>query len=135
MISSPVLCKRHKRALKPIDAAGNRCFATIASLGHALIDHPRVAVGVVGINGHDLERWCLKVWWGFVARAQLPIPELWPRILFGQGAVLRPPGLYFFAEVGKTLAGDDIRVDTVRSEGAEVGTPNIAPLTPSASPP
>jgi len=120
-LTAPVLCKRHNRALLPIDTAGNRFFETIASIGHALIEPPRAGGQAVGINGHDLERWCLKALCGLVARVKKPIPELWPRILFGEASILHPRGLYFFARVGELLAGDDIRAETVTFNGEEVG--------------
>jgi hypothetical protein len=108
------LCARHNRVLKPIDTAGNRFFEAISSLPKRLQEEPAGTKNVVAINGHDLERWCLKALCGFLARAGKPVPELWIRILFGRRSIIRPHGLYVYAEPGDVFNGDKIGLEEIR---------------------
>jgi len=118
-LTANVLCARHNRAMKPIDTAGNNFFETVATLGNVLEDAPPGAERIVALNGHDLERWCLKTLCGFLARAGKPVPDLWVRILFGHGSLLQPRGLYIYAAVGDVLSGDAIGITEVRVKGGE----------------
>ena len=120
---APVLCKRHNGALKPIDTAGNRFYRAITSLRKWLQDEPSGTSRVIAINGHDLERWCLKVLCGFLARASRPVPERSVRALFGYDscAILEPHGLYVYAQIGDMRSGGDIHVEILYREQGPVG--------------
>ena len=113
------LCERHNLALKPIETAGNRFFETLASLHGWLHEEPAGTEHLVGINGHDIERWCLKAACGFIARAGRVVPESWARILFGYGDVQRPRGLYAYAAIGDVHRGRDIGIEDVLDVGGE----------------
>lgn len=116
-VVAPVLCDRHNKALKPIDTCGNNFFEAVALLGERFGSDPPGTDRIVGLNGHDLERWCLKALCGFLARADREVPELWVRVLFGGGSILPPRGLFVYANVGDELHGDKIRIEEVGYRG------------------
>jgi hypothetical protein len=91
----------------------------LSTLGNLLENESKRTERIIALNGHDLERWCLKALCGFLARADRCASEAWVRILFGSRSLLQPLGLYFYAEVGDVLAGEGISLEEVRVKGAE----------------
>jgi hypothetical protein len=91
---SKVLCERHNSALSPLDAIGHRFFKSFRTLNAELRDKlkkPRNR-GYL-FNGHDIERYILKILCGdgFANKMQgaegrirdwRPSPQ-WIRILYG----------------------------------------------------
>jgi hypothetical protein len=66
--TSRVLCSRHNRALSPIDTQGGRFVRWIRDFCNSSAPPPRARVL---FSGHDLERWCLKTFLGFLAAGVL----------------------------------------------------------------
>ncbi len=110
-LTSKILCERHNSALSPLDTVALRFFNAFDTVTNDLGVHPghdRMFL----FNGHDIERWILKVLCGSVysknaALANGPYgqwsPEQrWLRILFGQERIPKGWGLYFPAEIGTT---------------------------------
>jgi hypothetical protein len=103
-----VLCKRHNEALSSIDARAGQFFRQLQAADEFL----QRAAGTFEIylaNGHDLERWLLKMLCGVVAAdvvdtVQVPRPWrppiAWLRILFGGERFPPGWGLYVPAPIG-----------------------------------
>lgn len=113
------LCARHNRTLSPIDAAAIRAFEFIRSF------RERLAAGasrVVGVNGHDIERWLLKALCGVLRVRKRDVPELWIRMLFRQCDFIQPRGLYVYAIEGQMLSGETLGLSIAEADdGAVVG--------------
>ncbi len=111
------LCERHNRTLSPLDVAAGRVF-------DAFFDFRRYRDGgrdlVVGVNGHDFERWLRKYLCGLLSVKREEIPPLWLNILFGQNSFLLPRGLYVYAIAGDELRGDTIQLEVAQSDGGPV---------------
>jgi hypothetical protein len=111
------LCERHNRTLSPLDAVAGRVFDGFFDMGRYLEDGRDL---VVGVNGHDFERWLLKYLCGLLAVARQEIAPLWLNILFGEYSFLPPRGLYVYAIDGDVLRGDKIQLEIAQPEGEPV---------------
>ena len=114
---SKVLCEHHNSALSPLDAIGHRFFKSFRTLNAELRDKfkkPRNR-GYL-FNGHDIERYILKILCGdgFANKMQgaegpirdwRPNPQ-WIRILYGLEPFPTGWGLYLSAALGKDIALD-----------------------------
>jgi hypothetical protein len=110
-----VLCGRHNRALSPIDTQGGRFVRWIRDFCNSST-RPRLAR--VLLNGHDLERWCLKTFLGLLAAGILKS---------GPGQVIRRVSVQsevidlFFGLVAEEWGrGMWIRTDPKRSVNTEL---------------
>jgi hypothetical protein len=107
------LCERHNGALSPLDTVAGRVFDAIASVGNELGQGRDL---LVGVNGHDFERWLLKYLCGLLTVRRVPIPEVWIRILFGECSILLPRGLYVYARAGDLMRGQTVRIEVAYEE-------------------
>jgi hypothetical protein len=130
-LSPKVLCERHNNALSPLDEAMGKALArlTDAALEFATGRSPKPWLHVV--NGHDLERWCLKLLCGgsrgailqgagFDPTSWLP-PSQWLDVLFGERRLAPPLGLYFAGSPGIIGTRAQIELLPLLSNGAPVG--------------
>jgi hypothetical protein len=107
---SKVLCKRHNEALSPLDARTGQLFRQLQAADQFL----QGGSGTFELylaNGHDLERWLLKMLCGMVAADVIDVvpvarpwrpPIEWLRILFGGAPFPAGWGLYVPAPIGHT---------------------------------
>lgn len=110
-LASNILCGRHNTALGPLDNVALRFFRALVRAYERTNIHINEDV-VFLCNGHDFERWFLKMLCGAAFSGNLTIggqvikdwsPELrWLRILFGQESFPRGWGLYTPAKSGST---------------------------------
>jgi len=111
-LASKMLCNRHNSALSTIDAQALRLFNAMVQLNEELGEGSaqRQRERVWLFNGHDIERWMLKVLCGLIAARMFPLgpngevtalPSLdWLEVLWGQLPVPDQCGLYCFGDVG-----------------------------------
>ena len=101
-LAARVLCKRHNEDLSALDAVIEKFVDTLERVG-VEFKSGRIDPWAWLMNGHDLERWLLKVLCGMVAgkaarrqgeRLLVGVPELWVRILFGTYVFPATCGLY-----------------------------------------
>ena len=101
-LTSKVLCTRHNSALAELDAQAVRFF-------DALHTRPRDANYLFLFNGHDLEKWLLKMLCGLVASRSLQLdggiqPEIdksWPVRLFRRAPLSDEHGVYICKQPGQ----------------------------------
>ncbi|MBM3475114.1 MAG: hypothetical protein FJX75_17775 [Armatimonadetes bacterium] len=111
-LTARVLCARHNSALAPLDDRAGGFFGAIKREDLESADPAtRGTSWVVLFNGHDIERWMLKVLCGLMVSGNMPpgkahlgrqaVPGRWLRMLFGSLSVPSHWGLYLQrAEVG-----------------------------------
>jgi hypothetical protein len=108
LFGSRMLCTAHNQSLSPLDAQGARFFSAIHHVGTRFRSGLQGNT-VVGVNGHDIERWLLKILIGF-ASSVLPQtkkvwrpPISWLRILYGQDEIPAGCGLSFDMVSGEPM--------------------------------
>lgn len=101
-LGNKVLCTRHNSALSPLDVVGIRFFRSLDWSADETRERDGTKRGTIFLfNGHDVERFALKVLAGLVAagvtgwspRGTQP-PEYWLRILFENQHFAPEEGLY-----------------------------------------
>jgi hypothetical protein len=109
-LESQILCSRHNSALSGLDAIAGRLFDFLLCVSTTGYRRPQVPVAL--FNGHDLERWMLKVLCGVVTsdnaikddvriRPVAKPPVQWLRTLFYHRPFPAQCGIYFMnAAVG-----------------------------------
>lgn len=130
--ASHVLCRRHNNALSIIDEAGTAFFKALLHINRLQAAEPLHTQNrcLLLSNGHDIERWLLKVLIGGIASGNMrvngcrqqdwePIPE-YIEFLFGWQTTLSHGGLYI--------------IDPNGVAPPSPGTLNIAPLSRHGSP-
>ncbi len=103
--ASNMLCSRHNSALSPLDSAALQLFEKLQTL-RVSSDQPDEThrdVCALLVNGHDIERWCLKAMLGGLFSGNLGVPGAEPKsatpqrkfieFLFGDRAEVPPWGL------------------------------------------
>jgi hypothetical protein len=114
---SNVLCDRHNSALSPLDAIGHRFFKSFRALNAELRDKTRRPRSRSYLfNGHDIERYILKILCGdgFANKMQDAAGRIrnwrpsvqWIRILYGLEPFPAGWGLYLAAALGRDIALD-----------------------------
>lgn len=104
-----ILCTRHNNALATLDGRARALAEGLANIGSHASSFGPPAPHHVMLNGHDIERWCLKNLLGMIAARNVrfngvrvrdyQVPTAWTRVLMGK-EVLRPPlGLYLRADL------------------------------------
>ena len=68
-LASNILCKDHNSALSPLDALGKRWMEHLRKVNADInsVTSPR-PITILFVNGHDLERWMLKMLCGLLFR-------------------------------------------------------------------
>lgn len=107
--ASKILCDRHNRALSPIDDIAVKLLGAFSETGAAGSGRQLLHL----FCGHDLERWLLKILCGAVYsgslsisdRSEIPIPEQWLQILFGNADFRDGQGLYICTVPGHRFEG------------------------------
>lgn len=108
-LASKVLCERHNTALSPLDAIAVRLFQAFDEQGV----HGSGQQLFHLFNGHDLERWLLKILCGITCsknlaldtEADVSIPDYWLDILFCGAQFPDHQGLYACKSRGHRLEG------------------------------
>lgn len=108
-IAANILCERHNSTLSPLDAMAVRLFEALSQKG----TKEKAEKSLHLINGHDVERWLLKVLCGLAASGNLEperavdldIPRSWLEILFSQREFPNGWGLYVCNQVGHKFGG------------------------------
>jgi hypothetical protein len=105
-LASKMLCSRHNHALSSLDGAALQFIETLSRIHQVRSAEPssRADLIVLIINGHDLERWCMKVLVGalYSGNASLlkssekgrPPKEEWIEYLFGERGSPRSGGFH-----------------------------------------
>ena len=122
-LKSWVLCKRHNNALGGLDEVALRLFNAIEQMNLGIDNASGPPIYRLALfNGHDIERWMLKVLCGLAVSGNLgdfevptsrDVPPEWIEVLFGarpfdpeQGLyVVRTPGSKFEGPRGVGLGG------------------------------
>jgi len=116
--TSNVLCDRHNSALSPLDKVGHRFFRSLRALNADLRDKTkRPKDRAYLFNGHDIERYILKILCGdgfgnkmqtLTGRKRGWRPSAqWVRILYGLEPFPQGWGLYLSANIGGTIELDE----------------------------
>lgn len=131
-VAGRVLCRRHNTALSDIDVAGCAFFEALLRTNRLQTEEPSDAGGrcVLLSNGHDIERWFLKVLIGGLVSGNMRISgdrqQVWEPIpayvefLFGLRPTLPRGGLYI--------------IDPNGVAPPSPGTINLAPLSRHETP-
>ena len=106
---SRVLCDRHNSALSGLDAVAERLFSALDEKNAAGSEQNLLYL----FNGHDIERWLLKVLCGFASSGNLTftrpitsdIPAGWIEVLFGIKNFEPGQGLYVCRTRGTKFEG------------------------------
>src|ERR1700754_177890 len=113
-LASNMLCSRHNGALSPLDSVAQRfCESLLAIRADSEAEAGVGSAVCVGlINGHDLERWCLKILIGGLYSGNLSLqgqdtknrlpPSEWLSFLFGERPFARVGGLYSLSPIEPT---------------------------------
>jgi hypothetical protein len=102
-LGANVLCTLHNEALSPLDKIGRRFMENLLDIGPYYGKHPSGGPDKkVLINGHDIERWLIKLTLGLglVLHPDWKPPLSWIRILYGKRQMPGSHGLVFDAPVG-----------------------------------
>lgn len=108
-LTAKVLCERHNSSLSGLDSIALRLFRAFDDKDAAHSGRKVLHI----FNGHDIERWFLKVLCGLASSGNLPfdrptktevLPH-WTEILFGFSEFERGQGLYICREIGERLSG------------------------------
>lgn len=128
-LTSKVLCEGHNHALSPLDSVGGRFFRALGAAPQHLDGNSPARREVRLVNGHDLERWFLKILIGFHAartKGWTP-PKPWLEILLGQREFAGAQGLYVAGVPGYTPTASPgaSRVELSTLVGSEDGEPRV----------
>lgn len=127
--ASNILCDRHNRALSELDTVGGNFFNALMLLDRAEMIPTKKAML---FNGHDIERWFLKMLCGYLASNETIMdgeirrwraPISWLDVLYGKKDFADDFGLYYNQQIGivtKHRAGLAIAPITDMS-GCQVG--------------
>lgn len=116
-LTARILCERHNSALSPLDTVAGSLFTEILSP-----DAPRLRL----FNGHDIERWLLKVLCGItVSRNHGGGPAVIPHelisILFSGSDFVGARGLYICRDAGhRFMRGREVSCQTITRSTGEV---------------
>lgn len=98
-LGGKILCSAHNSALDPLDRVGKAFYEEIAGAPARLRSGTGPSQRVTLLNGHDLERWFMKVLLGFVCtkEKEWQPPAQWMSYLFGEAEL--EPGTGLFMDV------------------------------------
>ena len=109
-LQSNVLCTRHNSVLSGVDTVGWGFFCHIRDFQNAFNDKTSEKLMETSLfNGHDVERWMLKVLCGLVASKNHSqkiktlntlVPEDWLRVLYGLEYFTDGFGIYYVVKKG-----------------------------------
>jgi hypothetical protein len=127
-----VLCERHNHTLSGLDTVANRLFAAIDENAEEFKAHPDRSIPRIYLfNGHDIERWLLKVLGALTTRSEGMFPDrptvadfplAWLEILFGIRDFEPGQGLYMPRTVGMSRETErGIALGGIGQEGHMVG--------------
>jgi len=108
-LATRMLCRRHNSALSVLDSVAMRIFQSLDERGASGSGTQQLSL----FNGHDLERWLLKVLCGlafsgnarFEREVDTAISVKWLLTLFGQRDFEAGHGLYVRCQVGERFEG------------------------------
>ncbi len=108
-LTSRILCQRYNNALSSLDEKAVRFFKSFDERGVYHTDHKLLFL----FNGHDFERWILKVLCGMIFSGNYPedvigdvrIASEWIEILFGDRDFPNDQGLYICNDIGHEFDG------------------------------
>jgi hypothetical protein len=122
-LTAKILCERHNNDLSPVDVAGAHAFDVfreaqkISNVREGMKLRRWKVVRHV-IDGHGLERWCLKTLINISCDHDLPIgrdsvvpgrpSERLVRIAYGKESFLGRAGLYFVVRTGMLVKSEDV---------------------------
>jgi hypothetical protein len=116
-VASKILCERHNSALSPLDGIALKIFRAF----HEQSDENAVFV----FNGHDIERWLLKVLCGLhasgfpdVPKAERAVNTHWVEILFGRRDFDGVGGVYV---LGHHFQGRGVAIRAIYGSGKPTG--------------
>lgn len=106
-LQSNILCQRHNSVLSELDTVGWRFFTRLRSIHDNYRDQNRDKQRKLYLfNGHDIERWMLKLLCGAIASKNhstgiekqmlnTKVPEEWLRVVYGLDYLKDDFGLYY----------------------------------------
>jgi hypothetical protein len=114
-LASNILCKDHNTSLSELDEVGKRWVAHLAQVNADInaVSSPR-PVTMFLINGHDLERWMLKMLCGLVVSDTVEVPGMaeprawrprveWLEMVYGLRPIPPVCGVSFMGQPGEEL--------------------------------
>jgi len=115
-LKAKVLCTRHNSALSGLDAMAAQFFLALDAIDEEFGPREAEAAERVRVfNGHDVERWLLKMTCGLAASGCVDhgwvkptdsdIPQEWLHVLFGDTEFGPMQGLYVPVEIGRRYQG------------------------------
>ncbi len=132
-LAANVLCKRHNQALSGLDQVMLTMFTCLSDFAREFRTEGSAASDrVVLLNGHDIERWCLKLLCGAACSGMVQLrgiapkvwlpPRQWLDVLFDEERIRRPQGLYFVSEANATFVpADAVSLVPLTSNDAPAG--------------
>ena len=114
-LASNILCTDHNHALSPLDKVGKRWVAHLSAVSEAIHDVGTTQPATfLLMNGHDLERWVLKILCGLVASGSVEVrgvdsprnwrpPRYWLEMIYGVQPLPSGCGLNFMGQPGEEL--------------------------------
>lgn len=119
-LAANILCQRHNSALSPLDVTASTAFRVLWHFQKDQRHTPDLhGAEFALLNGHDLERWLLKLLWGAVAAGALshqgnPVRALHSSAdnealldyLFRDGALPEGWGLYMAGQPDRLFSGE-----------------------------
>jgi hypothetical protein len=127
-LATKVLCTRHNSALSPLDAIADRLFSHMYGFRSELSGQtPSTGDQAALFNGHDIERWMVKLLSGLLYSGNSSIggrkvdgwmpPTAWLKVQFGLAHLHPGAGLYLDAAQGQTHVGTvDIQLTPLRKD-------------------
>jgi len=125
-LAARVLCERHNSALSGLDSVATRFLRALDE--KAAVENSQDLLHL--FNGHDVERWLLKVLCGLAASGNieferpttLSVPVQWIEILFGAKSCRPGQGLYVCRSKGTKFKGQrGVAISPVGQEGQLMG--------------
>lgn len=120
-LTAHILCERHNHCLSGLDAFAMRLFRSLDERGAEGSGKEQL----FAFNGHDIERWLLKVLYGLLhsgnIRFDRPVDTAlsaqWLEVLFGVRSFPDGCGLYVRVEVGSRFEGPrGLRINPIASK-------------------
>lgn len=141
-LQSNILCTRHNSVLSGLDTVGGRFFCQVRDFQNSFNDKTsKKSMETSLFNGHDVERWMLKVLCGLVAsKNHSPkmktlntiVPEDWLRVLYGLEYFTDGLGMYYVVQKGEprpatTGISSNVVWDVTQSHvlGVHIGVNNM----------
>jgi hypothetical protein len=127
-LTAKILCDQHNSTLSGLDEVGIRFFDSLRRPNHPETHKRAIVVPRITLfRGEMIELWMLKILCGLIAsgnatdengkRIDVPLPEVWLRILFERQPMPLGWGIYMPNVIGRSFSGMYANQIRVMNEG------------------